>query len=319
MDVLSDVLRTIRLEGALFLNGDMRAPWCFKVPRGSDIAMLLKPGARRLAICHLVLQGQCWAQSEAGEPLRVQAGEVIVVPHGDPHVLGSGLQHAAVDIDHVVNPRAPELDRIRYGGDGEATVLVCSWFAYEGDAPSPLMANLPRLFTTPLRGRPAGPWIEQSVDFVLKETASRSPGSEMVAAKVAEVLFAEVLRGYIEAMPANNPGWLAGLRDPHVSRCLALMHGQPARAWTVDTLAGEVHISRSVLAERFTELVGAPPMQYLTRWRMILAAGALRSEQSSLARIAEIAGYESEAAFNRAFKREYGVSPGAWRQAGTGP
>jgi AraC-like DNA-binding protein len=316
MDVLSNVLRTIRLEGALFLNGDMHAPWCFKVPKGKDIAQLLKPGAQRLAICHLVLQGECWAQVEGGEPVRVKAGEVIAVPHGDSHVLGSGLQHSAVDVEHVVKPRAPELERIRYGGDGETTVLVCSWFAYEGTTPNPVMENLPRLFTTALRSRPAGPWIEQSVNFVLSDSASRAPGSEMLTAKVAELLFAEVLRGYIESMPANKPGWLAGLRDPHVGRCLALMHGEPARAWTVEGLAQEVHTSRSVLADRFTELVGAPPMQYLTRWRMVLAAGLLRSDQANLARIAEGVGYESEAAFNRAFKREYGVSPGAWRRDG---
>jgi AraC-like DNA-binding protein len=300
----------------LFLNGEMRAPWCFKVPLGAQIAQLLRPGAQRLAICHLVLQGQCWAQLEGGEPIRVQAGEVITTPLGDPHVLGSGLQHAAVDIDHVVTPRAPELERIRYGGDGEPTILVCGWFAYEGDAPSAMMQNLPRLFTTSLRNRPAGAWIEQSVNFVLSDAAAGRPGSEMVVSKVAEVLFAEVLRGYIETMPANNPGWLAGLRDPAVSRCLALMHRNPTAAWTVDTLATEAHVSRSVLAERFSELVGAPPMQYLTRWRMILAAAALRSEQTPLGRIAESAGYESEAAFNRAFKREYGVTPGAWRQRG---
>ncbi len=316
MDVLSDVLRTIRLEGALFLNGEMHAPWCFKVPPGAHIAQLVRPGAQRLAICHLVLQGQCWTQIEGEEPIRVQAGEVVALPLGDAHVLGSGLQHAAVDIDHVVSPQPTGLERIRYGGDGEPTILICSWFAYEGDAPSAMMQNLPRLFTTSLRKRPAGPWIEQSVNFVLTDAAAGRPGSEMVQAKVAEVLFAEVLRGYIETMPANNPGWLAGLRDPAVSRCLALMHGDPSRAWTVDALATEIHVSRSVLAERFAELVGAPPMQYLTRWRMILAAGALRSEQTTLARIAEGAGYESEAAFSRAFKREYGVAPGTWRQGG---
>ena len=316
MDVLSDVLRTIRLEGALFLNGDMHAPWCFKVPKGTDIAQLLKPGAQRMAICHLVLQGECWAQADGGEPIRVKAGEVIAVPHGDSHVLGSGLHQAAVDVEHVVSPRAPELERIRYGGDGATTVLVCSWFAYEGDKPNPIMSNLPRLFATSLRSRAAGPWIEQSVSFVLADAASRAPGCEMLVAKVAELLFAEVVRGYIESMPANHPGWLAGLRDPHVARCLALMHQEPGRAWTVESLAGETHISRSVLAERFTELVGDSPMHYLARWRMVVAAGMLRNAHASLARIAEGVGYESEAAFNRAFKREYGVTPGLWRQNG---
>ncbi|UVH55345.1 AraC family transcriptional regulator [Variovorax paradoxus] len=316
MDVLSDVLRTIRLEGALFLNGDMRAPWCFNVPKSSDMAQVLKPGAPRLAICHLVLQGQCWAQLQGAEPIRVNAGEVIAVPHGDPHVLGSHLRHAAVDVEHVVRPQVPAVQRIRYGGDGDRTVLVCSWLTYEGDAPNPVMSNLPGLFITALRSRPAGPWIEQSVNFVLGDAAARAPGSELLVAKVAELLFAEVVRGYIESMPANNPGWLAGLRDPHVGRCLALMHGEPARAWTVEALAQESHISRSVLADRFTELVGAPPMHYLAHWRMILAAGMLRRDQANLARIAEGVGYESEAAFNRAFKREYGVSPGVWRHNG---
>jgi AraC-like DNA-binding protein len=316
MDVLSDVLRTIRLEGALFLNGDMRAPWCFNVPKSSDMAQVLKPGAPRLAICHLVLQGQCWAQLQGAEPIRVNAGEVIAVPHGDPHVLGSHLRHAAVDVEHVVRPQVPAVQRIRYGGDGDRTLLVCSWLTYEGDAPNPVMSNLPGLFITALRSRPAGPWIEQSVSFVLGDAAARAPGSELLVAKVAELLFAEVVRGYIESMPANNPGWLAGLRDPHVGRCLALMHGEPARAWTVEALAQESHISRSVLADRFTELVGAPPMHYLAHWRMILAAGMLRRDQANLARIAEGVGYESEAAFNRAFKREYGVSPGVWRHNG---
>jgi len=318
MDVLSDVLRTIRLEGALFLNGEMHAPWCVKIPRGADIAHVLKPGAQRLAICHLVLQGACWAQAEGSAPIRAEAGEAIVVPQGDVHVLGSGLHQAAVDVDHVVSPRVPAVDRIRYGGDGETTIVVCSWFAYEGDAPNPMMASLPRLFTTSLRKRPAGAWIEQSIDFVLGDAALQSPGSNMLAAKIAEVLFAEAVRGYLESMPASNPGWLAGLRDPQVSRCLALMHGEPARAWTVDALANEVHISRSVLAEKFAELVGVPPMQYLTRWRMIVAAGMLRSDQANLARVAEGVGYESQPAFNRAFKREYGVSPGQWRHAASG-
>jgi AraC-like DNA-binding protein len=315
MDVLSDVLRTIRLEGALFLNGEMHAPWCFKVPRGSDIAYVLKPGAQRLAICHLVLQGECWAQAEGDAPVRVRAGQAIVAPHGDPHLLGSGMQHAAVLIDHIVMPRVPATERIRYGGDGDMTVIVCSYFAYEGDAPNPMMAGLPRLFTTALRDRSSGPWIEQSIDFVLADACANKPGSDLLVAKIAEALFAEVVRGYIEATPSHGPGWLAGLRDPQVSRCLALMHGEPARAWTVDALADEVHISRSVLAEKFTDLVGAPPMQYLTRWRMILAAGMLRNELSNLARVAEGVGDESQEAFSRAFKREYGVSPGQWRSS----
>ncbi|HSI53664.1 MAG TPA: AraC family transcriptional regulator [Ramlibacter sp.] len=319
MDVLSDVLRTIRFEGALFLNADLRAPWCFKVPQGSHIAQVLQPNAQQLAIFHLVLEGGCYAQLEGGQPVRMVPGDLLVVPHGDTHVLGSGLQHAAVEIANVVQPAVPELARARYGGEGERTLLVCGWFAWESGTPNFFVENLPRLFTTPLRARPAGAWIEQSVNFVLGAGAARSPGSDMLAAKVAEVLLAEALLGYIEATPENPPGWLSGLRDPLVARCLTLMHGEPARAWTIESLAQEIHSSRSVLAQRFAETVGVPPMQYLARWRMVVAAGLLRNQHGTLARIAQDVGYESEAAFNRAFKREYGVSPGAWRQNGAAP
>ncbi|HSH90754.1 MAG TPA: AraC family transcriptional regulator, partial [Ramlibacter sp.] len=270
MDVLSDVLRTIRLEGALFLNADLRAPWCFKVPRGTDIAQFLQPKAQRMAIFHLVLDGECWAQIPDGEPVRLRPGDIVTIPHGDTHVLGSGLQHSAVEISNIVQPRVPELARIRYGGEGERTVLACGWFAYEGGATNNvLIENLPRLFATGLRARPAGAWIEQSVNFVLGEGAARNPGSDMLASKVAELLLAEALLGYIESLPQSHSGWLAGLRDPLVGRCLALMHAEPAKAWTIESLAQELHSSRSVLAQRFAETVGTPPMQYLAHWRMV--------------------------------------------------
>jgi AraC-like DNA-binding protein len=319
MDVLSDVLRTIRLEGALFFNAELRAPWCFQVPRGSDIAQVLKPDAPQMAIFHLVLEGSCWAQVDGGQPVRVAQGELVTIPHGQAHVLGSGLQHAAVEISGVLRPRVPELARVRYGGDGERALLVCGWFAYENTAPNPLIQALPAMFHTSLRQRPSGAWIEQSVNFVLAAGGARNPGSDMLAAKVAEVLLGEALLGYIDSLPGDQTGWLAGLRDPVVSRCLALMHAEPARAWTIEGLAEGIHTSRSVLAQRFVETVGIPPMQYLARWRMVIAAGLLRERrQGTLARIAQDVGYESEAAFIRAFKREYGVPPGAWRQGAGG-
>jgi AraC-like DNA-binding protein len=315
MDVLSDVLRAIRLRGALFLNAELRAPWCVQVPQRADLLAVLQPQARRLAICHMVLEGRCWVQlREGGEPQELIAGDVVTIPRADSHVLGSGLQHAAVHIDHIVQPGFPELRRVRYGGGGESTVVACGWFAYEGDAPNPLTENLPRLFKTGIRERPAGPWIEHSIQFALAEATGNRPGFDALASRAAEVLFLEALRGYIEALPPERTGWLAGLRDPVVGRCLALMHESPARDWSVDTLAQAVNLSRSALAERFTRHAGVPPMQYLTRWRMVVAAGQLRNELSHLARIASGVGYESEAAFNRAFKREFGVTPGEWRR-----
>jgi AraC family transcriptional regulator, alkane utilization regulator len=315
MDVLSDVLRAIRLKGALFLNADLRAPWCVNVPKGAELAKVLAPQAQRLAICHIVLEGRCWVQLANGEPaIELTAGDVVTIPQSDTHVLGSHLHQSPSEVDHVVQPRVPELNLVRYGGDGEQTLVVCGWFAYEGEGTNPLTDALPRLFRTGLRARAAGAWIEQSVRFAVSESASTGAGLEAMVSRTAELLFLEALRGYIDTLPMDNTGWLAGLRDPQVGRCLALMHGSPGDDWTVSSLAEAVNLSRSALAGRFEKFVGVPPMQYLKRWRMIIASGQLREGRRDLARIAATVGYESEAAFNRAFKSEFGTAPGQWRR-----
>ncbi|WP_367847281.1 cupin domain-containing protein [Rhodoferax sp. WC2427] len=313
MDVLSDVLHTIRMQGAIFLNAECHEPWCVDVPQTSELARFLKPGARSLAICHTVLEGSCWVQLPGGEAVALHAGDVATMPHGDPHLIGSGLHHAPVSIDHVVKIKEPHLTPIRYGGEGDRTVLMCGWFAYEQDIPNPLVASLPKLFCSAVGKRPSGPWIEQSLRYAVGEAAIGQPGSGAMAAKVAESLFVETLRGYIESLPPRHLGWLAGLRDPQVGKCLSLIHTHPAKDWSVESLAGEVHVSRSVLAQRFNELVGMPPIQYLIRWRLAVAARLLRSERISLGRVTEAIGYESEASFSRAFKKEFGVAPGQWR------
>jgi AraC-like DNA-binding protein len=315
MDVLSDVLRMVRMEGALFVNAELREPWCIDAPDSSNLARVLQPGAGPLAICHLVLEGTCWITLHGGEPIALERGDVAVLPHGNSHVIGSNLQHQPVSVDHVVQLRIPELERVRYGGDGDRSVIVCGWLSWERDLANPLVASLPALFRASLANRPSGPWIEQSIGYALSEAASGRAGGNVMASRIAEMLFVEALRSYAESLPPSGTGWLAGLRDPQIGKCIALMHGDPARAWTVDTLAGEVHMSRSVLAERFTELAGQAPMQYLKRWRLATAARSLRDDRHKLQRIAAQVGYESEAAFSRAFKREYGASPGSWRRS----
>lgn len=317
MDVLSDVLRMIRLEGALFLNGEFREPWCVDAPSGGILAQVLHPGAQDLAICHFVLEGQCWAQLLGEDPVLLQTGDVVTFPHGDSHLIGSGLHHAPVSVDDALQVQLPLLTRMRYGGDGSLALVICGWFAYEREIPNPLIGSLPRMFCTSVGTRPSGPWIAQSIRYALDEGDSPHPGSNLVRAKVAEMLFVEALRGYIEALPSSQTGWLSGLRDPQIGKCLALMHADPAHAWSVAELANAVHMSRSVLAERFAKLVDIPPMQYLKRWRLAMAARLLCNELNNLAQIAESVGYESEAAFNRAFKREYGVAPGQWRRGGS--
>lgn len=319
MDALSDVLRTIRLEGALFLNGDFREPWCVAAPPAVSMAPLLRPGARHLAILHMVMEGRCWIQMPDGEPVSLEAGDVAVLPAGDAHLVGSGMQHAPVSLQHVVPVKLPEVAQVRYGGDGEPCALVCGWFAYERDVPNLLLAALPRLFRVAVGGRDAGPWLEQSIRYATRQAAAREPGSTAVAARVAESLFVESLRAYVETLPAQECGWLAGLRDPQVGRCLALMHAEPARDWTLETLAQAAHTSRSVLAERFSGLLGTPPMHYLRRLRLGVAARMLAHERATLLQVSQAVGYDSEASFSRAFKLEYGVPPGSWRSRARGP
>lgn len=313
MDVLSDVLRVIRLKGALFLNAEFREPWCVAAPASAQLAPILSPVDGHLAICHLVIEGRCWAQAPGGAVVELEAGDVLTLPHGDAHLIGSGIHHGPMLQTDAVQLTLPDLVRTRYGGDGPVTVIVCGWFAYERDIASPAVAALPRLFCTSIRRRPSGAWLENSIRYAVSESASGRAGANLVADKLAEVLFVEALRGYVDALPDRQTGWLAGLRDPLVGRAIAQLHDRPAHNWTVAELAPSVNASRTVLAERFVALVGIPPMQYLTQWRLALAAHLLRSGRWSLTRIAEQIGYESDAAFSRAFKHAYGMPPGTWR------
>ena len=319
MDALSEVLRMIRLRGALFLNGFFHEPWCVQVPPGADAARVLCPDASHLAILHMVLEGSCWVRLAGEAPLRMQAGDVVALPAGDAHLVGCDLRQQPVDERHALRLELPGLAPLRHGGEGDATTIVCGWFAFEGESAHPLVAALPRVLQVSLRGRPSGPWIAQSLRYALDEAAASQPGATAVTAKVAESMFLETLRAYLDGLPPQQGGWLAGLRDPQVGHCLALMHEQPARNWSLASLAHEVHSSRSVLAERFTGLLGTPPMKYLKHWRLSLATRLLCSERSKLLEVAEAVGYASEASFSRAFKGAYGVSPGAWRSTAGRP
>lgn len=314
MDVVSDALRVIRLKGAFFLNAEFREPWCVTAPAADELSRMLPPEHEHIAICHLVIEGRCWVQLPGQAPIPVEAGDAVALPHGDAHVLGSGRRHARADLRDAVALKLPELQRVRYGGDGDPTIAICGWFAYERHVTSPVMSALPRLVRTNIRGRSSGPWLERSIQYAVGEATSGGPGAQLVAEKLAEVLFVEALRGYIDELAETETGWLAGLRDPVVGRSIALLHERPADAWTVASLARAVSVSRTVLAERFVGHVGIPPMQYLTQWRVALAAHLLRGGRLSLTQIAEQIGYESEAAFSRAFKRAYGRSPGTWRR-----
>ena len=319
MDALSDVLRVVRLNGAVYLDGEFAAPWCVIGRADSELCAGYLSCAERVVSFHFITGGTCWARlpDDPASALRIEAGEIVVVPQGETHILGSATNLKPVSsADMLANhiQAAPgQIMKLTHGGTGPVTRMVCGFLGGENVLGNPLLAALPRIFKVDMRGTQAA-WLQSSLQFAAQEAAQMRSGSTTVLGKLSEVLFVEAIRRYIDTLPEEQTGWLAGLRDRFVGRALALMHAQPAKAWTVEELASEVGLSRSALAQRFTDLVGAPPMQYLARWRLQIAAHQLRSSDQPLVAVAEEVGYESEAAFNRAFKREFGVPPATWRR-----
>ena len=315
MDALSETLRVVRLVGAIFINARFTAPWCYQSPRADTVAPMLEPGAERIVIFHLITEGECHVELKGQAPLRLTAGDVVVFPQGDAHLMTSqpGLVPAAGARLDVVLSRRPR--HLAYGGGGATTRLVCGYLACDARLARLLLAGLPPLIRVNVRGSNAGSWLEASIRYALAEARSPRPGGAGVLAKLSEVLFIEVLRLYLNEQGVGRTGWLAGLGDRVVGAALNAMHGKPAQAWTLDELAQVSGTSRSVLAERFMQLVGAAPMHYLTQWRMLLASNLLLRGNVPLARIAEEVGYQTDTAFSRAFRREFGVPPATWRRS----
>jgi AraC-like DNA-binding protein len=315
VDALSDVLRVVRLKGGVFLHAQFTAPWCVRSQlRPEDCGPLLQ-GAEHLVLYHYILEGHLTAQVAGGPPVQIEAGEVVIFPHNDTHLLGSNLDLPPVPSRDVVqgSPNGG-MWVIEHGGGGERTRIVCGFLGCDRLEGNPLAGSLPPVLRFDTRQGNAAAWIRSSLEFAADEIGTRRAGSETVLAKLSELLFVEALRCYVEGLPDEQTGWLAGLKDPFVSRALSLLHARIAQDWTVDDLGREVGMSRSALADRFTRLIGEPPMRYLARWRIQVAAHKLRNSDTALARIAEQVGYESEAAFNRAFKRSFGVPPATWRR-----
>lgn len=317
MDALSETLRVVHLVGAIFIHARFTAPWCYQSPPADLAAPFLEPGAERVVIFHLITKGECWCElGSPGEraPVRLVAGDAIVFPQGDAHRMASapGLPPARGAPLAQVLARRPR--QLAYGGGGAATRLVCGYLACNARLAQLLLTGLPPLVQVNVRGSNAGIWLEASVRYALAEARSPRPGGEGVLAKLAEVLFIEVLRLYMAQQADGRTGWLAGVGDRIVGAALHAIHRQPAHAWTLDELAHEAGTSRSVLAERFQQLVGSAPIQYLTQWRMLLAANLLARSNAPLIRIAQDVGYQTDTAFSRAFRREYGAPPAAWRR-----
>ena len=314
MDVLSTVLKSVKLEGAMFFNAEFSAPWSFRSPPSCQVAPYLGSEPRHVIIYHLLTHGQAYANVEGGPRVWLSAGNIVVFPHGDAHIMGNGR-----DVEPRHNARLlPEilsqgLKLARMGGGGEITRFICGYLVCDPQLSKAFLAGLPPLFKVNIGSDSSGQWLESSIRYSVEQAVAAQTGSDIVVAKLSEALFVDTLRRYVDHLPPDQTGWLAGARDPDVGNALALVHRQPSDPWTIAKLARQVGVSRSVLAERFRHFLGVPPMAYLTRWRLQLGAQMLASTSHSVAQIAAEVGYESEPAFNRAFKREFGSPPARFR------
>jgi AraC-like DNA-binding protein len=316
-DALSDVLKTVRLTGATFFDVVATAPWVAESPPREMILPKILPGAEHLIAYHVVTEGRCFANIVGEEPIALEAGEVIVFTKGDPHVMSSspGMRAGPIPpgaLDTATLSQLPFC--INYGSDGPTTAkLVCGYLACDAQPFNPLLENLPRVIKAGGKRGGDADWLGQFIRVATTESADKRAGGESVLAKLSELMFIEVIRRHLATLPPEQAGWLAGLRDPFVGKALSLMHARPAQDWTIEDLARDVGLSRSVLAERFADLVGMPPIQYLAKWRMQIATGLL-SGGANIATVAAEVGYGSEPAFSRAFKKMVGVPPSDWRR-----
>jgi AraC-like DNA-binding protein len=317
MDVLSEVLSAVRLNGALFFNAEFSAPWCIMSSGAVGIEPHLPFKNAHLIMFHFLTEGRAYALL-GEERVELNAGDIVVLPGGDSHYLGNGPRRGEpVDsFREFAGSLADGLKAVQFGGGGEITKFVCGYMACDPRLCEVFLSGLPRILRVPVASGPSGKWIENSIRFSVD--APGGAGSSLVMGKLSEVLFVETLRSYINTLSEEQTGWLAGLRDPNLAKALALMHRDPAREWTVDALAKDVGLSRTRLADRFRHFLGMSPIAYLTDWRMRIAAEALEKTDKSVVEVAMDVGYNSEAAFNRAFKRIYNAPPAQFRQSRKG-
>jgi AraC-like DNA-binding protein len=333
MDVLSDVLQVVRLSGSVFFTGEFSAPWALQSPNPDLLASIVMPDAECVVLFHVLMEGECFLECGAHAPTRLEAGDVVVFPHGTPHVMRSEKKARLTPIQAIFSAGSPDaLARVSFGGGGTKSRFLCGYLNCDQRF-DPLVGALPQMLIVRARdaydsieafdalgNRPAevprgsGNWLHTTLRFTIHEARAGRPGNAAMLGRLTELMFVEILREYMQQLSGERNGWLAGLKDPPVGKALRLLHADPTRRWTVGELAREVAMSRSALAQRFAEIVGETPMRYLAGWRMQLARQMLRQGTRSVQQVAARVGYESEAAFNRAFKRATGTPPASWRK-----
>jgi AraC-like DNA-binding protein len=314
MDALSEALNAVRMTGAIFYHAECSAPWGFSVPALRRVAHMLAPGTERLVPYHLVTEGQALVKFDELS-LVLEAGDVIIIPHGDAHTVSNGSPVTFIDSATSLGKfLAGDLRTMRLGGGGETTRFVCGYFGCESHAERLFLAGLPQVIRINVRGDATGEWLENCIRYLVDEADGARPGQSVLLSKMAEALFVQTLRRYMESLPPEQSGWLAGARDPIVGGALSLLHRDPSHAWSIEELASRLGTSRTVLAERFDRFLGEPALTYLARWRLQLAARLLQTSGKSIGQIATDVGYTSQAAFNRAFKRQFDMAPVQYRR-----
>jgi AraC-like DNA-binding protein len=316
MDALSDILRVARLSGGVFFNAEFSAPWCIAARMAPEFCAPFLGAADHLIPYHYVVDGEMDAALRNQRPQRLRSGEVVLFPRNDFHLIGSDVSLSPVPAAAVILAGGNRIVQpVRHGGGGDEAHMVCGYLGCDSDLINPIVSTLPPSLILKVDDTPAADWIRSTFQYAAHEVANGQTGSTAVLSKLSELLFVEAVQHYVRSIPEGQTGWLAGLRDPAVSRALALMHANIVHVWSVEELAREAGLSRSGLAERFTRVIGVSPMHYLAEWRLQVAGQKLKDSNDPLVRIAEQVGYESEAAFSRAFKKKFGTAPATWRRA----
>lgn len=315
MDVLSEVLGAVRLEGAMFFHGEFSAPWCIRTANSADAARYLNPKAQHVILYHYLTEGRAFARMPDGERVELAAGDIVIFPHGDAHFLGNGSPEQPVDSFQTFAENLTKgLKVCQFGGGGEVTRFICGYLACEPRLSAVFLAGLPKMMRVSVPGEPSGDWLANSIRFSVGQVGSASAGVGIILSKLSELLFIEALRRYLNSLGPEQTGWLAGARDQVIGQALSILHNAPSHPWTVAELAKAAGTSRTRLAERFRHFLGESPMAYLNRWRLTLGAERLQSTDESVEEIASGVGYGSAAAFNRAFRREFALPPAQYRR-----